>query len=170
MSETGHSRPWYRHFWVWFLIAPPAATVIFWAVILATMAAPPSLVVDDYARMGLVYEQQQARDAAAARRGLTGRIHVAREAGTATVILTGLHPAPDRLRLKLAHPTKVERDRRALLRRQGSGIYRGELGGPTPNRRYVEIRPVDGDWRLGGELPADRDDLDLSPPRDLVER
>lgn len=171
MSEqTGDSRPWYRHFWVWFLMVPPAATVIFWAVILATTATAPSLVVDDYAKMGLVYEQQQARDAAAARRGLAGRIHVAREAGTATVVITGLEQAPDRLRLTLAHPTEAEHDRRAVLRREGAGIYRGDLGGAAPNRRYVEIRPVDGDWRLGGELAANRSDLDLRPPRDVAER
>ncbi len=170
MSEATTDRPWYRHFWVWFLMVPPAATVIFWAVILATTAGPPALVVDDYAKVGLIYEQQQARDAAAARLGLSGRIHVAREAGTATVVLTGLADAPDRLRLTLAHPTDASRDRRALLRREGTGVYRGELGSPASSRRYVEIRPVDGAWRLGGELAAGATELGLRPPGDLAER
>lgn len=170
MTDDTTDRPWYRHFWVWFLVVPPAATVIFWSVILATTAASPSLVVDDYSKVGLAYEQQQARDAAAARRGLSGRVHVEREAGAATVVVTGLEPAPDRLRLTLAHPTEAARDRRAVLRREGSGIYRGDLGGAVATRRYVEIRPIEGDWRLGGELPAHRTDLELSPPPDLAER
>ena len=170
MTEEMPARPWYRHFWVWFLMLPPAATVIFWAVILATTAASPSLVVDDYAKVGLIYEERQARDAAAAQRGLDGRLHLVREAGRATVVVRGLDRAPDRLRLTLAHPTEAQRDRTTVLRREGSGIYRGDLGGATRNRRYVEIRPLAGDWRLGGELLAHENELDLRPPRDLAER
>jgi hypothetical protein len=169
VTEREDSRPWYRHFWVWFLMVPPAATVVFWAVILATTAASPALVVDDHSKVGLAYEQQQARDAVAARRGLAGRVHVARDEGTVTVVLTGVQQAPDRLRLTLAHPTEAGRDRHAILRREGSALYRGRLDGPAPNRRYVEIHPVAGDWRLAGELPAHRSDLGLSPPRGLAE-
>lgn len=164
MSAERPDRPWYRHFWVWFLIAPPAATVIFWAVILTTMASPPSLVVDDYGKIGLAYEEEQTRDAAARELGVTGRLDVRREGGRVTVALVGLDEPPQRLRVTLAHPTEAARDRTATLERTAGGLYRGELGGAAPGRRYVTLLPDDGGWRLAGELLASRTDMSLEPP------
>lgn len=170
MSAERPDRPWYRHFWVWFLIAPPAATVIFWAVILTTMASPPSLVVDDYGKIGLAYEDEQARDAAARELGVTGRLDVRREGGRVTVALVGLDDPPQRLRVTLAHPTEAARDRTATLERNGGGLYRGELGGAAPGRRYVTLLPDDGGWRLAGELSASRTDMSLEPPEGSATR
>lgn len=170
MSEEATSRPWYRHFWVWFLAVPPAATVIFWAFVLTTTASAPSLVVDDYSQIGLTYAQEKARDRAAAERGVRARLHLVRDAGTVTVALQGLEPAPDRLDLRLAHPTEARRDLATTMKRIGSGIYRGDLGSPADGRRYVQIRPADGDWRLGGELLAGRDELELAPPEATAAR
>lgn len=164
MSAEQPDRPWYRHFWVWFLIAPPAATVIFWTVILTTMASPPSLVVDDYGKIGLAYEDEQARDAAARELGVTGRLDVRRERGRVTVALIGLDDPPQQLELTLAHPTEAARDRTATLERTGGGLYRGELGAAAPGRRYVTLLPGDGRWRLAGELLAHRTDISLQPP------
>ncbi len=170
MTAEQLERPWYKHFWVWFLIAPVAATVIFWTVILTTMASPPSLVVDDYAKIGLAYEDKQARDAAAQDLGVTGRLDVRRERGAATVALVGLDDPPQRLQLTLAHPTDAARDRSATLERTGGGLYRGELGGATPGRRYVTLLPDDGGWRLAGELLANRTDMSLKPPESPAKR
>ena len=169
-SPDEPDRPWYRHFWVWFLMVPPAATVVFWTVVLATTAASPSLVVDDYARIGLVYEAERERDRAAARRGIRARIHVTRDDGGVTVALTGLDVPPDRLAVRLAHPTDASRDLRATLERSGSGIYRGSLGAPAPGRRYVQIQPPDASWRLGGELLAGQADMALEPPEPIAAR
>jgi hypothetical protein len=164
MTAERYERPWYRHFWVWFLIAPPAATVIFWTVILTTMASPPSLVVDDYGKIGLAYENDRARDTAARDLGVTGRLDVQREGGRVTVALVGLDDPPQRLRVTLAHPTEAARDRTATLERIGGGLYRGELGGAAQGRRYITLLPVDGGWRLAGELSANRTDMSLKPP------
>jgi hypothetical protein len=168
-SETAE-RPWYRHFWVWFLVIPPAATVIFWAVVLTTAASPPALVVDDYARIGLTYEQEQARDRRAAELGVTARLHVSRQEGGVTIALAGLDVPPDRLELRLAHPTDASLDRRSMLTRTGTGIYRGRLGGAVSGRRYVQIEPPGAAWRLGGELAAARNDLALEPAAHVAAR
>ena len=163
-------RPWYRHFWVWFLMVPPAATVVFWAVVLTTTAASPSLVVDDYAQIGLVYQQQREREAAAARLGIEARLHVTRGEGGITVSLAGIEPHPEQLMVRLTHPTEAGRDHQALVERSATGIYRGRTGSAVSGRRYVQIEPVDGAWRLTGEMPGHRSELVLAPPDHLAER
>jgi hypothetical protein len=40
-------RPWYRHFWVWFMLAPLIATVLASIVTLLLAGSPPELVVAD---------------------------------------------------------------------------------------------------------------------------
>jgi hypothetical protein len=170
MSAEQTDRPWYRHFWVWFLIVPPASTVIFWGVILTTMASPPSLVVDDYGKIGIAYEDEQARDDMARELGVTGRLNVQRERGRVTVALAGLDDPPQKVRLRLTHPTDAARDRSATLERTGGGLYRGELGQAAPGRRYVTLLPDDRRWRLAGELLSSESDLSLQPPANRAAR
>lgn len=63
--------PWYRHFWVWFIIALPASAVIAGFITLwLAMSRPDHLVVDDeeYRRLkselkAQVPEQEQKEEA-----------------------------------------------------------------------------------------------------------
>lgn len=160
---------WYRHPWVWALFVPPVAAIVFWAVIITRFAGPPSLVVDDYAKIGLAYEQERSRDTAAAELGLSGRLHLERASGGATVVLRGLPSAPKRLELRLAHPTEASRDRRLRLSRTASGIYRGSIGGDLDGRWRVELTPPDGAWRLADVMFAGEADLELAPPDPVVQ-
>lgn len=163
-GDSRDARPWYRHFWVWFLFIPPAATVIFWAVILWTTAASPSLVVDDYAKIGLTYQEQRDRDRAAARLGLSARFHAVRDTGGMTLVLNGPDPPPGRLRLLLAHPAEASRDMEVMLERGAGGVYRADLGRALVAGRYLEITPPGRAWRLTGRLSPGQSELVLVPP------
>lgn len=47
-SSPAENLPWYRHFWVWFIIALPASAVIAGFITLwLAMSRPDHLVVDD---------------------------------------------------------------------------------------------------------------------------
>jgi len=164
-GDPGRVKPWYRHFWVWFLIAPPAATVLFWVGVLTTTAASPSLVVDDYSKIGLIYQKERQRDHAAADLGVTARLHVMRDDGAVTVALSGLQDYPRRLKVRLTHPTDAHQDLAITVDRTATGIYRGRLDKAVPDRRYVQVEPADDAWRLTGELLAHRADLDLAPDK-----
>lgn len=155
------SRPWYRHVWPWLLMLPPAAAIAFWAVILATMAGPPSLVVDDYAKIGLTYTEDRSRDAAAARLDASARLRVDRAGGHVSLLLERPAQAPDTLQLTLAHPLEASRDRVLVLTRNSAGVYHGEAGGLIEGRYDVRLTPPDGAWRLTGRLPADAESLHL---------
>lgn len=162
--EPADTRPWYRHFWVWFLIVPPAATVIFWTTILLTTSASPSLVVDDYSKIGLTYREQRDRDLEAARMGLSARFHAVRESGGLTLVLMGPDRPPERLEMLLAHPAEAARDIRVTLRRDTGGIYRAGLGRTLEAGRRVEITPPGGAWRLAGRLSPGQSEAVLAPP------
>lgn len=160
-------RPWYRYPWPWLLMIPPAASIVFWVSVVTTMAGPPSLVVDDYAKIGLVYAEERSRDRRAAELGVVARLHWVRDTGSVTLAVTELDDPPERMALLLAHPTRQRSDLRTVVRRDSAGVYRGRLpsDAPTPRgRRYVQLAPVGtdaGDWRLTGELAADQSELTL---------
>ncbi|MBA1146867.1 FixH family protein [Ectothiorhodospiraceae bacterium WFHF3C12] len=161
---TGTTRPWYREPWLWFLAVPPLATVVFWTVILTTTAERPSLVMDDYSKVGLTMEQTRARDATASRLGLSGRLHVQRDGGRVAVALVGLEELPQQLKLRLAHPTDARRDVTVELNRDEAGLYRAEIRQLAAGRRYVQLEPLNRDWRLAGELSHGGEELELTPP------
>lgn len=163
-------QPWYRHFWVWVLFIPPVAAIVFWTVIITMFAGPPALVVDDYGKIGLTYEQQRGRDVAAAERGVDARVHLVREAGGVSVVLRGLDRPPEQLVFKLTHPTDAARDRGIRLDRTATGIYRGDLGAAADGRWRIEITPPDAHWRLAGEIFAGETEMGLAPPGQVAER
>lgn len=162
-QKTPSARPWYREPWLWFLAVPPLATVAFWAVVLTTMAERPSLVMDDYSKVGLVMEKTRERDAAASRLGVSGRLHVQRGPGRVAVALVGLDRQPERLTLRLTHPTDAKRDIVVELDRDAAGLYRGEIRHLAAGRRYVQLEPQSRDWRLAGVLGSDGEELFLQP-------
>ena len=45
--DTEPYKPWYRHFWVWVMLAPLIAAVIASFVTLYLAGPPPALVEDD---------------------------------------------------------------------------------------------------------------------------
>lgn len=55
--------PWYRQFWPWFLIVPPAVAVLAGiATLVIALKNPHHLVVEDYYRQGLLYNHKLAAD------------------------------------------------------------------------------------------------------------
>jgi hypothetical protein len=162
-----HIQPWYRQFWPWFLIALPATAVCasLYTVYLAA-SNPPALVVDDYARIGLANERDYRLDQQARNLALHAALAVGPGAAPVlSVSLSGmLTPTPESLVLKLAHPTLPELDQRIVLLATGNA-YAGVLPARQP-RYYVQLEPVDGQWRLSGVMYANSASVTLAP-RDL---
>ncbi|MGD8378779.1 MAG: FixH family protein [Gammaproteobacteria bacterium] len=144
------ARPWYRHPIPWLLLSGPIAAVIAGFMTLAlAIEQPHAMVVDDYSKIGLTTEHNEARDAAARALHVAGTLHIANDSGTITVTLHGARPAT--LALRLIHPTLARYDQKVTLTRDASGRYDGHLVKPLNGRRYVQLLPPDGRWRLTGE-------------------
>lgn len=160
-------RPWYRHYWVWLLMIPPAAAVVGGVATAWLAGGPPALVVDDYGEIGMATEQRRTRDWRAAELGLTAELQL----GTSdsdqgqTVRIELVSPddwlAPETLQLKLIHPTREALDQTVYLART-SGAYTGQAA-PIDGRRYVQVGDEDQEWRLVGERSAQSDRVSLRP-------
>jgi hypothetical protein len=158
MTEAG-DKPWYRHFWLWFVLAPVAAAVLASFATLIIAGAPPPLVVDDFGPIALVIEQDRERDLRAGDLGLAAELTFAAPAagGAPRVTATLAGATPDAIRLRLIHPTREAMDRSALLTRAG-GVYAGTLERPA-TRMYVQLTDEGGAWRLTGVIGPGQDSL-----------
>lgn len=161
--DAKRPEPWFRQFWPWFLIALPLAAVIasMVTIYLATTRSD-SMVVDDYARIGLSTRLRLERDQRARALGLSARLEIT-DPGLIVRLDGTLRRRPDVLFLTFAHPTQADKDRRLELMTDGAD-YRGRLDLPSSERWYVQIEPADLSWRLAGELNAGSRTLDLIPP------
>ena len=158
-------KPWYRHFWVWFVLTPLIGTVLASIVTLFLAGAPPALVVDDYGPIAMTVERDLQRDRRAAELGVTARLQIDPRSGSAgqavAVRLAGA--APRSLTLELIHPTLEGLDQRLELTRRGD-TYTGTMP-RADTRLYVLITDAAGDWRLSGELARGSTAVDLAPGR-----
>lgn len=160
------AKPWYREFWVWFLMFPPVASVLggVTMVYLAT-SVPNALVVEDYARIDAITSLKFARDIRAADLGVRATADFSRSGdGRVTIALEleGLSAPtlPDALFLRLRHITLSDLDVRLRLERNGNDYRATTL--LTPGRYLVEIEPPDGSWRLGASLRRVPSSFELS--------
>ncbi|WP_353220000.1 FixH family protein [Salinisphaera sp. S4-8] len=163
MSMTQTVRPWYRHVWPWALMVPPAASVVFWVVIITTMAGPPDLVVEDYAKVGLTYTQDQSARQVAARMGLEANAQVDRASGAVSLRVDGFDEAPATLRLALVHATKASADHVIELKRNSAGIYHGSTHAAIIGARELRLAPIDGAWTVTGHITGPQTSVRLAP-------
>ncbi len=151
MSENATKR-WYREPWVWLLIALPMTAVIGGMItIYLAVSSADGLVVDDYYKRGKAINRDLARDEAAARYGLEGRLALAAAGEEVSLSLTPVDGGwPDRVRLSLLHPTRAGFDQVIELLHAGGGSFRGRIKALAQGHWYVLLEGVD--WRLSGTL------------------
>ncbi|MGB5256252.1 MAG: FixH family protein [Woeseiaceae bacterium] len=152
------TKPWYRQFWPWFIIALPAASVVgglttFWISLQTT----DSLVLQTEDDMQIVAERRALADRLAAEMNLAALIDIDLESGA---ILAGmragdLQESPAALALEFSHPAFADRDQRIVLNRaqpdeDGNPVWSGHFVSIPDGRWYVSLTSNE-DWRLSGE-------------------
>lgn len=151
-------RPWYREFWVWFVIAFPLSAVIAGiSTVVIAVNTSDSLVLDDFQKVGLVARRETALEREALRLNVSVNAAFDRMSGQVTVRLGG-DSEPEAITLGLFHATRRDMDRTAVLTRDASGLYRGNIGANVQGHWYVQISDVTGAWRLTDRL-ADEQQL-----------
>ena len=143
--------PWYRQFWPWFLLSFPALSVIAGiATFIIAAHEPDGLVVADYYRAGLAINEDLARHRQAEERGIAGEFTIDHDSGTVELTLSAVYD--DQVLLRWVHPTRAAQDITAVLYRDGRGRYTGQIFVPATARKRLLVEPLDGSWRLRGEL------------------
>jgi hypothetical protein len=158
-------KPWYRQFWVWFVIAWPAIAVVAGiSTVIIAFQYRDDLVVDDYYRVGKAINQDLARDQAAQRLGLSAVLHYT--AGQLQLTLTSPQAKPEPvLWLSLHHPTRAQEDQKLSLARSGDH-YAASITALVNTHWQLQLTPPDQQWRLRGELALPyRSQAELLPSR-----
>lgn len=156
MTLRGDNTPWYKQRWPWILMAGPVL-VIFAGVATVWLAiiSNDGLVTDDYYKEGLAVNQRLHRDQEAAHLGLHADLMRSDLNLRLLVVSSSTAVLPDRLVVKLAHPTVAGQDQSIVLQAEGQGVYAGKLAEAIGGRWLVSVEDSVGGWRLQGEWQAD---------------
>lgn len=150
------TQPWYKERWPWLLMAGPFIVVVA-GFVTAWLAVKSSdgLVADDYYKQGLAINQQIQRDQKAGDLGLHAQ--VMRSGNQIRVMLAGNGEIafPERLSLRIAHPTRAGMDEVVELQSGGHGFFVGKLSSDISGRWHVVLEDPSGQWRLHGDWQAD---------------
>ena len=161
--------PWYRQFWPWFLIVPPATAVVAGiATVIIAAHDPDSLVVDDYYRQGLAINRDLARIRNAEQLGMSGTLTINIDSRMVTLQLDNIKPDTEELTLRFIHPLRAHKDQQTLLHydkdKSGQLIGIVNLKPEDSGVWRVILEPADLSWRLGGQLTfPQQTDLILKP-------
>ncbi|MCX8006315.1 MAG: FixH family protein [Burkholderiaceae bacterium] len=161
--------PWYRHGWVWFLIAIPLAAVLGGiATVIIAVRSDDGVVAADYYRRGLAINEQLARQQRARELGLTGALAIEGLAAGDRVRLRLAAeqrlPPEATVQVRLVHPGRAGADRAALLARsrialdEQSAEYVGtwqEVGAGAVRPEIAwQVLVETPTWQLQGDAPA----------------
>lgn len=157
------ARPWYKEFWPWFLMLFPASAVI-GGIITYQVAAQNNdgVVEDDYYKQGMTINRTLARDQAATSIGLSGQLRLA--GGEASLLLTGnVAQWPERLRLRILHPTRAGMDQTVALASRGGGRYAAPCRLSGAAKWNLLLEDEHKNWRLAGHIEAGKTEAALVP-------
>ncbi len=148
------TKPWYRQFWPWFLIALPLSVVIA-AIVTINLAidSDDGLVSDDYYKEGLAIHKDAASAARARELGIAGQLDYDSDTGAITLTLDKtLRVGESGLTLEVVHPTLPDRDQTTQLSPLGGARFAGRLDPLGPANWKLSLRPPDRTWRIEGRL------------------
>jgi hypothetical protein len=151
------TKPWYRQFWPWFIIALPASAVVasLYTVSLAVRTTD-SLVMTSEDGVDVVTSRNLAAERVAADLGIRATLAIDLESGAIEARLVADEPLdpPKTLQLLFSHPAFANLDRivtltAAMPDTDGTPVWSGHLVDVPDGRWYVIL--TDGDsWRLTG--------------------
>ena len=149
------TKPWYRQFWPWFIIALPASAVVasLYTVSLAVRTTD-SLVVSSEDGMDVVAARHLAAERYSADRGIRATLTIDPTTGAIAARLAADAAVewPKTLQLLFSHPAFAERDTEitmtaAMPDSDGTPVWSGHFVDVPGGRWYVVL--ADGDtWRL----------------------
>lgn len=156
MSTTSNeiTKPWYKHFWPWFLMSFPLAAVIAGVVtIIIATRGHDHAVVDDYYKKGLAINRVITQQETAAAMGLTATADYVPATGEVNLNLSSDNiENVESLSLSFVHTTRADYDRHVLLHKNSQGVFRTNITNIQPGRWKLILEPADKQWRLDAHV------------------
>lgn len=153
MSEQSQS-PWYKQTWLWFVLAPIIAVMIYAPVFMyIAVTTSDGVVKDDYYKVARGLNIDTSRETAAHTLGIHGQMLVDNLTGDIQLQLQSHESLPQELQLSLIHPTHQKYDQILRMRSVDSkGLYVASLQSKLVGKRYAILEPLDQQWRLRMEI------------------
>lgn len=162
--NSNAQRPWYRHFWVWFIIILPAAAIsgsLYFVYLAVTNR--DDVVSGDWYQDGKTINENFARVDVARHLDMHANIILDDLSGEVLVSMQGKPSVqwPATLTLSMNHLTQKIRDQEITLSATAPGEYRGQLGKAPKGRFTLDLSAAD--WHMSKDvtLPAEGN-IDLS--------
>lgn len=146
--ENSTIKPWYKHFWPWFLIAIPCSSIIVGGIVLSFATdGTNSMVVDDYYKEGKTINVKLDKLERAKQLGIKTIVDISNDR-VAVEFLSGKPEAGTALKLDFFHATIENRDTEIILTRDAYGIYRGIVDFDITGKWRLRMMPMDEEWKL----------------------
>ncbi len=164
MRVVEDTKPWYRQFWPWALMAMPATAVVAGLYTYSIAASNrDGLVVDDYYKEGQAINRSLDRGKLAQKLGLSGTLSFQGDKVQLSMSSPQLESA-QQLQLKLSHATIAGHDQAIALHKAGTGLWEGQIQSLAAGKWFVDLLPLDESWRLGGTMDnASIQEIKLEP-------
>lgn len=153
MSEAT-VRPWYREFWVWFVLGILGMGVASGTgVLVIGIKNAPQMVTGDYQSLGKALVDTHERADRAASLGLSGSLSVGAEFAELVLGANRIAELPEQLLLRFQHPTDAGRDISAVARRIDADRWQAHIGSlELPERSHVILSDLQQTWWLSGRF------------------
>ena len=151
ISSTLGTKPWYKEFWPWFIIAL-LATVVLASLITVSIAFrhADDLVIDDYYKVGLAINQRLEHREKAQQLGITVTLNISN--GRVSALTTNVDPSTE-LTLLLAHPIEADQDFALMLLPGPDGVFFGTLPKQISGAWHWTVSASDpDDWLVSGVI------------------
>lgn len=148
--------PWYRHPWLWFVIAIPAfAVTLSLCFVYLAVVNRDTVVRDDWYEDGKAINHSFTRDEAALKLGLVANLTLDDTTGEVLLKLDSKAPMDAAsIELNFVHNTQSAKDQKLVLQRLMGNEYRGQLTHPLDGVFQIELSTPA--WRVAGarRLPS----------------
>lgn len=152
------TKPWYRQFWPWFIIALPASAVVAGlTTVWISLQTTDSLVVSSEDGVRNATDRRISAERLASELGLAAFVEIDRETGVVSAVMRSgaLADVPATLEFELSHPAFANRDlqitlNKALPDADGNPVWVGHFV-TVPNERFYAVLRSGDDWRLSAE-------------------
>ncbi|MBT8082930.1 MAG: FixH family protein [Gammaproteobacteria bacterium] len=167
------TKPWYRQFWPWFIIALPASAVVGGlTTVWIAMQTSDSLVLRSEDGVRNASDRRVAAERFASQLGLAALLDIDLETGVVRVVMRSgdLVEGPPLLNLELSHPAFADRDLALTLNKappdeNGNPVWVGHFVTIPAGRYYAVLRAGEA-WRLTAEWNGESS-LTLRPGGEL---
>lgn len=142
------TKPWYKQFWPWFLIAIPLSSLIVGSqVIRLATDGTNSLVVDDYYKEGKTINSRLDKIEAAKALNMSTELSVLNDQ-IALRFLSGAPESGEALKLDFFHATLEAKDFAVFLTQDASGVYRYSDTLDVKGKWRIRLTPIDESWKI----------------------